>query len=80
MRLALDRWQIMTAQAVSELVGALSDTRDPAVLVYRTDEALWAARPELRPWPARWWRHVVMRARAKVPGVAVTSDGGSEGQ
>lgn len=75
-REAIERGEAWTAQAVDELVDALKDARGPAVLVYRSDEAMWAARPELRPWPARWWRHVVMRARAKVPGVAITFDGG----
>ena len=77
---AIERGETRTAQAVDELVDTLKDARDPAVLVYRSDEAMWAARPELRPWPAKWWRHVAMRASAKVPGVAITFDGEMEVQ
>lgn len=77
---AIERGETWTAQAVDELVDTLKDVRDPAVLVYRSDEAMWAARPELRPWPAKWWRHVAMRASAKVPGVAIMFDGELEVQ
>ena len=72
-REALERGEAFTATAVGELVTALNDARDPAVLVYRTDDAMWTARPEFRPWPARWWRHVVMRACAEVPGVVIAN-------
>lgn len=60
-----------TAAAVGELVTALQDARDPAVLIYRTDADMWAARPEFRPYPAGWWRMVVARATAEVPGVEI---------
>lgn len=60
-----------TAVAVAEVVSALQDARDPAVSVYRSDGALWAARPDLEPYPARWWRMVAARATAEVPGVAI---------
>ena len=46
-------------------------TRRPAVVVYRTDAELWAARPDTRHLTARWWRHVVARAATEVPGVAI---------
>lgn len=60
-----------TARAVGEVVAALQDARDPAVVVYRTDEDLWAARPGTEHLTARWWRHVVARAVTEVPGVAI---------
>lgn len=60
-----------TAAAVGELVAALQDARDPVVLIFRTDVDMWAARPELRPYPAGWWRMVVARATAEVPGVEI---------
>lgn len=62
-----------TAAAVDELVAALRDARDPTVLVYRTDEAMHSARPDLAHLPARWWRHVVYRAVSEVPGVRIVS-------
>lgn len=60
-----------TATAVGELVAALKDARDPAVVVYRTDEQMHAARPDTRHLGARWWRHVVARAAHEVPGVEI---------
>lgn len=63
-----------TAAAVGELVDALTDARDPAVRVYRSDADLHAARPDLAHLPARWWRHVVYRAVSEVPGVTVHSN------
>lgn len=54
------------ADAVDSLVGDL--TRDPSlrVTVYRTDEQWQAAHPGHELTPARWWRHVVMRALEQV--------------
>lgn len=60
-----------TATGVGELVDALHDTRDPEVLIYRYDDAMHAARPDLAHLPARWWRMVVARACAEVPGVVI---------
>lgn len=62
-----------TAAAVDELVAALRDARDPTARVYRTDEAMHAARPDMAHLPARWWRHVVYRAVSEVPGVRIVS-------
>lgn len=64
-----------TARAVDEIVAALRDADEPAVRVYRTDEQLHAARPDMAHLPARWWRHVVYRAAEHVPGVRVVSRG-----
>lgn len=63
-----------TARSVGELVDALRDARDPAVVVYRTDAQMHAARPDVAHLPARWWRHVVLRAVSEVPGVQITSE------
>lgn len=65
-----------TARAVEEIVAALRDARDPTVRVYRTDQGLHRARPDLAHLPARWWRHVVYRAVEQVPGVAIVSGRG----
>jgi transcriptional regulator with XRE-family HTH domain len=70
-REAVERLEAYTATAVDDLVAALSDARDPAVVVYRTDADMHAARPDTAHLPARWWRHVVARAAEQVPGVAI---------
>jgi hypothetical protein len=70
-RLEVEQIEAMTADAVGVLVDALIDERDHVVVVYRTDEALHAARPGTQHLPARWWRHVVARAVDEVPGVVV---------
>lgn len=67
----VEQIEAATAVAVGELVDALHDARDPAVVVYRTDDGLHAARPETAHLTARWWRHVVARAATEVPGVAI---------
>lgn len=72
-RLETEQIETMTAQAVGELVAALRDARDPAVVVYRRDEDMHTARPDTAHLPARWWRHVVARACHEVPGVEIRS-------
>ena len=62
-----------TARAVDEVATALEDARDVAVTVYRTDADMHAARPDLAHLPARWWRHVVMRACERVDGVEIVA-------
>lgn len=67
----VEQIEAATGAAVGELVSALQDSRDPAVLAYRTDEEMWAARPEIMPYPAGWWRMVIARAVSEVPGVVI---------
>jgi len=67
----LEQVEQVTAAAVEVLVAALSDARDPGVLIYRTDEDMAAARPDLARYGAGWWRMVVARATAEVPGVDI---------
>lgn len=70
-RIRIEEIEAFTARAVSDVVDACMDIPDPTVLVYRTDEDMWAARPEFRPYPARWWRHVVARAAIEVPALMI---------
>lgn len=69
----VEQIEAITAQAVTELVDALRDARDPAVVVYRRDADMHAARPDTAHLPARWWRHVVARAAHEVPGVEIVT-------
>lgn len=64
-----------TEVAVEQVVTALQDERDPGIAVYRTDEDMWAARPESGRLPARWWRVVAYRAACEVPGTALVFAG-----
>ncbi len=70
-RLEVEQVEDDTARAVGELVAALCDMRDPAVVVYRSDADLHAARPDAAHLTARWWRQVAARACEEVPGVLV---------
>lgn len=72
-RIEVESVEAATAQAVGELVAALNNARDPAVVVYRRDEDMHAARPDTAHLPARWWRHVVARACEEVPGVEIAT-------
>lgn len=57
-------WIDVASGVVSDLVmerkGESGD--GVALVVYRSDQDFWDAKPQLRPWPARWWRMVVARA------------------
>lgn len=59
----------MTDDAVEMLVAVLQ--RDPGIVVYRTEAPMVTARPDLAHMTARWWRHVVARARQRLPCTAV---------
>ncbi|MDM4761899.1 DUF1870 family protein [Galbitalea sp. SE-J8] len=73
----LERIEAYTAQCVGDVVQELrgvyaaDDVADPAVIVYRTDAELHAARPGFDAYTARWWRHIVARAATEVPGVVI---------
>jgi hypothetical protein len=67
----LEQVDTRTAAAVDALVTALGDMPDPAVVIYRSDEDAWTARPDLHPYPASWWRMIVARATVEVPGVEI---------
>lgn len=59
-----------TAAAVQEIIDRAAN--GPTLLVVpRTDEEMWELRPETRPFPARWWRHITYRAAEAIPGAQV---------
>lgn len=70
-RAEVEQIEAVTAAAVGELVEALGRMPDPAVVVYRTDADMHAARPDMAHLTARWWRHVVARAAHEVPGLVI---------
>lgn len=70
-RLQVEGIEAMTAENVGRVVAALQDARDVGVYVYRRSEDMWAERPDLAPYPARWWRVVAYRAACEVPGVEI---------
>lgn len=61
----------LTASAVKELVATLRTEGDPRAVVFREQEGLAAEYPEFARLGVRWWRHVVARAIAEVPGARV---------
>ena len=62
----IERAEDFTASQVDQLVARLRSMDAPAVEIYRSDEELWAARPDMEPWPARWWRVVAYQACLEV--------------
>lgn len=69
----VEQFEAITGAAVSELVAALGDARDPGVVVYRKDEDMHAERPDTAHLTSRWWRHVVARACEEIPGVEIVT-------
>ena len=51
-----------TQRAVTALAAELDAADEPVVVVWRSNDAMHMARPELGGWPARWWRQVAARA------------------
>ena len=68
----VERIKAATADAVGRVLAAIMDEPDPTVVVYRTDEEMWAERPDSEPMPARWWRMVAARAPMRAPGLTIT--------
>ncbi|ROR97772.1 uncharacterized protein DUF1870 [Salana multivorans] len=72
--------EAFTASIAGEVVAALHDQATPAVLVYRTDREMHAARPDTAHLTARWWRHVVARAAHEIPGLVIAGAGDIRGR
>ncbi|MDO4888148.1 MAG: DUF1870 family protein [Actinomycetaceae bacterium] len=74
-RSEVEALEAYTAECVEHVVQALLDSRDPeaAIVVYRSDEQLHAARPGFEDLTARWWRAVAYRAACEVPGTPIVT-------
>lgn len=70
-RIRMEEIREYTDSVVGEVAAAVGDARDPVLVVYRTDDDLWAERPEFAPYPAGWWRMVVARAVDGFDGVPI---------
>lgn len=57
----VDDWQEEQTNLIMVLARSVESTPE-RMLVYPTDEDLWEAYPELKPWPASWWRLTVAQA------------------
>lgn len=66
----IQTWSDVTDDMVCELTFRARSASGP-IRSYRTDEAMWQARPEIRPWPSSWWDQVVARAAHEVPGLEI---------
>lgn len=70
-RVEVEGWEAVTADTVDELAARVRATRSGAIRAYRTDEAMWRARPESEPWPASWWDQVVARVAHEVGDLSI---------
>ncbi|MDV8078032.1 DUF1870 family protein [Rhodococcus sp. IEGM 1370] len=63
---------------VDELAQQLRDDiahgREPVVRVFRIDGHMRGIRPDLGERPARWWRHIAVRACEQVDGATIVSE------
>ena len=72
-RVEIERVEQATADAVTIIIEAYEDMRDPTevpLLTYRTDEDYRAHHPEVA-WPASWHRAVCGRVADEVPGLTI---------
>ena len=69
----VERSRALARAYAAELAGQA----EPWLVTYASDEALWAAQPDLAPLPAAWHRAVVARVIDQVPGVEVVYPGGA---
>lgn len=65
-RQQMEAWEADTSTQVARLVESLLDVPEPTLLLPRADEDCSDTG-----WPARWWRHVAMRAAIEVPGLSI---------
>lgn len=70
-RVMIEAAEQATAAGADEIASACMDVPDPVMVVPRTDDELWEQRPDMRPYPARWYRHMVYRAAEDVPGLRI---------
>lgn len=68
----VERLREQTRRAMTELIVDLADhDGDPTITVYRSDDELWAAHPDLKPLPAAWHQMVAARAAEHVPSARI---------
>jgi transcriptional regulator with XRE-family HTH domain len=60
-----------TEKFIAQCAKALSNTGDPALTVYRTDEEYHWHHPEKTPLPASWHRTCAARIALQVPGLRI---------
>ena len=74
---AAELWRIVTHtgnvrdEAVNDANESLTD---PVVVVFRSDEDLWYARPSMRGWPASWHRVIAARVAVETGARIVFAD------
>lgn len=69
-RIEMDYLDMLTDDAVAELVRRLDGQPERTFVTYRTDTDYRRAEPE-QPWPASWHRAVAARVAREVPGLII---------
>ncbi len=62
----------ITATNVRQLVIELRGQPHPTLVTYQSDADMWAHRPALVPFPARWHRIIAARVAELVPNLTIT--------
>lgn len=62
----------ITNTTVRQKVINLRRQSNPAIVIYRSDDDMWADHPALAPLPARWHRIIAARVAEHVPGLVIT--------
>lgn len=64
---------------VEEILASLEGVAEPRVLIFRSNDELWAAHPRLRPMPVGWHRMIISRVVDAMPEVDVDFPPKAEG-
>lgn len=56
---------------VEEILDSLEGVEQPRVLIFRSNEELWAAHPRMQPMPVGWHRMIISRVVDAMPEVEV---------
>ena len=67
----LEALVVRSDDLVEEILESLEGVAEPKVVMFRSNDELWAAHPRMRPLPVGWHRMVVARVVEAMPDVEV---------
>ena len=67
----LEALVVRSDDLVEEILESLEGVAQPKVMMFRSNDELWAAHPRMRPLPVGWHRMVVARVVEAMPDVEV---------